>query len=65
MKFGMQVEGLNSFNLSSDRFLKIQNGRHYDVITKSLLIVHNYNSVNNAWIYLKFKLNIAHANIVI
>ena len=48
MKFGMQVEGLNAFNLSSDRFLKIQNGRHYDIITKIYRIGHNYNSVNNA-----------------
>ena len=34
MKFGMQVEGLKAFNLSSNRFLNIQNGRRYDVITQ-------------------------------
>ena len=56
MKFGIQVDGLNTFNLSSDRFLNIQNGRHFDVITKNHVIGHNYNSVNNAWIHLTFKL---------
>mgnify|MGYP001115843610 CR=1 FL=1 len=47
MKFGMQVEGLNAFNLSSDRFLKIQNGRHYDIITKIHQIGQINNSMNN------------------
>ena len=65
MKFGMQVEGLNTFNLSSDRFLKIQNGRRNDVITKINGISHNYKSVNNEWIHLKFKLEIVHVNTVI
>ena len=65
MKFGMQVEGLKAFNWSSNRFLNIQNGRRYDVITQINGIGHNYKSVNNTWIYLKLKLNIAHANIVI
>ena len=48
MKFRMEVVGLNAFNLSFDRFLKIQNGRHYDIITKIYRIGHNYNSMNNA-----------------
>ena len=56
MKFGILVEDLNAFNLSSDRFLKIQNGRHYDIVTKIHGIGHNNNYVNNAWIDLKFKL---------
>ena len=64
MKFGMQVEDLNAFNLSSDRFLKIQNGRHYDIVTKIHGIGHNNNYVNNAWIDLKFKLWIAHVDAV-
>ena len=41
MKFGMQVDGLNAFNLNSYRFLKIQNGRHYDIIIKIHGISHN------------------------
>ena len=65
MKFGMQVEGLKAFNLSSNRFLNIQNGHHYDVITKINVIGHNYKSVNNKWIHLKFKLEIVHVNTVI
>ena len=56
MKFGIQVEDLNAFKLNSDRFLKIQNGRHYDIVTKIHGIDDNYNSMNNAWIHLKFKL---------
>ena len=44
MKFNTQVEGLNAFNLSSDRFTKIQNGRHYDITTKIHGIGHNNNS---------------------
>ena len=55
MKFGMQVEGLNAFNLSSNQFLNIQNGRRYNVITKINAIGHNCKSVNNEWIHLKFK----------
>ena len=35
MKFGMQLAGLNASNLSSDRFLGIQNGRRYDVTTEN------------------------------
>ena len=65
MKFGTQVDDLNTFNLSSDRFLNIQNGRHYDVITKINGICHNYKSVNDEWIHLKFKLEIVHVNTVI
>ena len=65
MKFDIQVEGLNSFNLSSDRFLNIQNGRHFDVITQIHVIDHNYNFVNNAWIHLEFKLYIVYINAVI
>ena len=65
MKFGMQVEGLNAFNWSSNRILIIQNGRHYDVITKINVIGHNYKSVNKEWIHLKFKLEIVHVNTVI
>ena len=65
MKFGIQVEGLNTFNLSSDRLLNIQNGRRYDVITKINGIGHNCKSVNNKWIHLKFKLGIVHVNTVI
>ena len=65
MKFGMQVEGLNAFNLSSNRFLNIQNGYRYDVITKINRIGHNYKSVNNEWIHFKFKLEIVHVNTVI
>ena len=42
--------------------LNIQNGRHYDVITKIIGIGHNYKSVNNEWIPLKFKLEIVHVN---
>ena len=64
MKFGMQIEGLKAFNWSSNRFLNIQNGRRYDVITQINGVGYNYKSVNNTWIYLKLKLNIAHANIV-
>ena len=41
MKFGMQVGSLNAFNLSSDRFLKIQNGHRYDIIIKFHGIDHN------------------------
>ena len=29
MKFGTLVDALNTFNLSSDRFIKIQNGRFH------------------------------------
>ena len=65
MKFGMQVEGLKAFNLSSNRFLNIQNGCHFDVITKINGIGHNYKSVNNEWIHLKLKLEIVYVNIVI
>ena len=65
MNFGMQVEGLNAFNLSSDRLLNIQNGRHYFVISKIHGIGHNYNSVNNVWIHLKFKLYVVYVNVVI
>ena len=65
MKFGIQVEGLNALNLSSDRFLNIQNGCHNHIITKIHGIDHKYNSVNNAWIHLKFKLYIAHVNRVL
>ena len=62
MKFGIQVEGQNIFNLSSDRFLNIQNGSHFEVITKIHGIGHKYNSVNNAWIHLRFKLYITNDN---
>ena len=65
MKFGMQVEGLKAFNLSSNRFLKIQNGRRYDDITKINGIGHNYKSLNNAWMHMKFKLYIVHVISVI
>ena len=65
MKFGMQVEGLNAFNLSSDRFKKNQNGCHYDVIIKNHWFCQKYNIVNNAYIHLKFKLEIVHVNTVI
>ena len=65
MKFGIQVEGLNTFNLSSDRLFDIQNGRHYEVITKMDWIGYKYNSVNNAWIHLEFNLCIVYINVVI
>ena len=65
LKFCIQVDGLYTFNLSSDRFLNIQNGRHLNVITKIHVIGHNYNSLNNAWIHLKFKLVIGYINAVI
>ena len=65
MKFSMQVGGLKAFNLSSNRFLKFQNGRRNDDITKINGIGHNYKSVNNEWIHLKFKLEIVHVNSVI
>ena len=65
MKFGIPVEGLNAFNLSSDRFLKIENGRHYNIVTKIHGFGHNYNSLNNAWIHLKFELCIVYVNTVI
>ena len=42
--------------------MNIQNGRHYDVITKINGIGHNYKSVNNKWIHLKFKLEIVPVN---
>ena len=48
MKFGTQVDDLKTFNLSSDRFLNIQNGRHYDVIIKNHWFGQKYNFVNNA-----------------
>ena len=65
MKFDIQVEGLNTFNLSSDRFLNIQNGCHFDVITQIHVIDHNYNFVNNAWIHFEPKLCIGYINTVI
>ena len=48
MKFGTQVDDLNTFNLSSDRFLNIQNGCHYDIIIKNHRFGQKYNFVNNA-----------------
>ena len=48
MEFGTQVDDLKTFNLSSDRFLNIQNGRHYDVIIKNQWFDQKYNFVNNA-----------------
>ena len=65
MKFGIQVDGLNAFNLGSNRLLNIQNGLHYYVISKIHGIGHNYNYVNNVWIYLNFKLYIVDVNVVI
>ena len=65
MKFGIEVEGLNTFILSSDRLFDNQNGRHYEVITRIHRISHKYNSVNNAWIHLKFDLCIVYVNVVI
>ena len=65
VKFGIQVEGLNAFNLSSDRLLNIQNGHHYDLITTINGIGHNYKSVNNEWIHLKLKLSKVHVNTVV
>ena len=65
MKFGMHVDSLKAFNLSSNRFLNIQNGYRYHVITKINGIGHNYKSVNNGWIHLQFKLEIVHVNTVI
>ena len=65
MKFGMHVDSLKAFNLSSNRFLNIQNGHRYDVITKINGIGHNYKSVNNEWIHFKFKLEIVDVDTVI
>ena len=65
MKFGMQVEGLKAFYLSSNWFLNIQNGSHYDAITQINVFCHNYKSVNNEWIHLQFKLEIVPVNTVI
>ena len=65
MEFGTYVDDLKSFNLSSDRFLNIQNGRHYDVIIRNHRFGDKYNFVNNAWIHLKVKLYIVNFNAVI
>ena len=46
MKFGIQVEGLNAFKLSSDRLLNFQNGRHFDDITK----ITELTVITNLWI---------------